>query len=68
MFELAVLTRYLLNKCMDSDQTYTETLFGGDLQVIKTNAWIQTMLVGDLELIDFGDLDLIFKITFPLKF
>ena len=46
MFNLAFLTRYLLNKCMDSDQTYTETLLGGDLELIR-----------------FWHLDLIFKVT-----
>ena len=34
--ELAVLMRYLLNQWFDSVQTYTETLLGRDLQVIKS--------------------------------
>ena len=37
MYKLTVVMRYLLNKCMDSDQTYThkKTLFGGDLELIR---------------------------------
>ena len=32
MFKFAFLLQYLLNNCMDSDQTYKETLFGGYLK------------------------------------
>ena len=31
MFKLAFLMQYLLNKWMDSDQTFSETLIGRDL-------------------------------------
>ena len=44
MFILAYLMQYLLNKCMDSDQTYTETLLGGDLELIRF--WTQSNFQG----------------------
>ena len=35
MLKLTFLMQYILNKWMNFDQTYTQTLLGGDLELIR---------------------------------